>query len=147
MMEEVKMTKGQKFKAHLKKHKGKYIAGGVGLTVGVGVGYFVHKRLGVEVPTVSMDMINTIAPKSTIVGRDNTINNDINVTNNVTNVVNMGGRVRKLVKRISDGAIFESVNDAAESAGVSQSAMSNHLNGRDAHVKGEQYSIIGLSAS
>lgn len=136
-----------KIKTHLKKHKEAYIVGGVGLTVGVGVGYYLHSRLGVEVPTVSMDVINTVAPKSTIVGRDNTINNDIDITNNITNVVNMGGHVRKIVKRVSDGKLFGSVKEAANDAGVLQPVMSKHLNGKCEHIMGEQYVIEGLATN
>src|SRR5690625_57562 len=126
-----KKTVGQKVKGHFKKHKVKYIVGGACLVAGGTVGYYVSKHYH----GVSMDVISKVDPTNVAIGKDITIENKTDITNNVTNV-NMGGHVRKLVRRLSDGKIFGSVTEAAEDAGVAQSTMSNHLNGRDSHVKG-----------
>src|SRR5690625_2902966 len=134
-----KKTVGQKVKGHFKKHKVKYIVGGACLVVGGTVGYYVGKHYYGGI----MDVITKVEPTNVAIGKDINIENKTDITNNVTNV-NMGGHVRKLVRRLSDGKIFASVTEAASEAGVSPSTMSNHLNGRESHVKGESYEIAGL---
>ena len=137
-----KKTVGQKVKGHFKKHKVKYIVGGTCLVVGGAVGYYVSKHYH----GISMDVISKVEPTNVAIGKDINIENKTDITNNVTNV-NMGGPMRKIVRRLSDGKLFSSVTDAAEDAGVSLPTMSNHLNGRKDHVNGEQYSIEGLAVS
>ena len=137
-----KKTVGQKVKGHFKKHKVKYIVGGACIVVGGTVGYYVGKHYH----GVNMNVISKVEPTNVAIGKDINIENKTDITNNVTNV-NMGGHVKKLVRRLSDGKIFGSVTEAAEDAGVAQSTMSNHLNGRDSHVKGESYEIAGLGTN
>ena len=137
-----KETVGQKVKGHFKKHKGKYIVGGTCLVVGGAVGYYVSKHYH----GVSMDVISKVEPTNVAIGKDITIENKTNITNNVTNV-NMGGHVSKIVRRLSDGKLFGSVNEAAIEAGVPQPLMSNHLNGRKENINGDIYEIAGLSTN
>ena len=137
-----KETVGQKVKGHFKKHKGKYIVGGTCLVVGGAVGYYVSKHYH----GVSMDVISKVEPTNVAIGKDITIENKTEITNNVTNV-NMGGHVRKIVRRLSDGKLFGSVNEAASEAGVNKSAMSSHLNGKRDFINGESYVIEGLATS
>lgn len=138
-----KQTVGQKVKGHFKKHKVKYIVGAAGV-VGVGVGISIGMNLR-ETATVSMDVINDISPTNVAIGKDIHIENKTEVVNNVTNTINMGGPVRKIVRRLSDGKLYGSVQEAARDAGASKTSMSNHLNGRLEHVNGEQYIIEGLA--
>src|SRR5690625_328140 len=107
-----KKTVGQKVKGHFKKHKAKYIVGGACLVVGGTVGYYVSKYYH----GVSMDVISKVEPTNVAIGKDITIENKTDITNNVTNV-NMGGHVRKIVRRVSDGKLFGSVNEAASEIG------------------------------
>lgn len=137
-----KETVGQKVKDHFKKHKVKYIVGGTCLVVGGTVGYYVSKHYH----GVSMDVISKVEPTNVAIGKDITIENKTEITNNVTNV-NMGGHVRKIVRRLSDGKLFGSVNEAASEAGVNKSAMSSHLNGKRDFINGESYVIEGLATS
>ena len=137
-----KKTVGQKVKGHFKKHKVKYIVGGTCLVAGGTVGYYVSKHY----QGVNMNVISKVEPTNVAIGKDITINNKTDITNNVTNV-NMGGHARKIVRRVSDGKLFGSVQEAAGEAKVSTAAMSNHLNGRLKHVKGEHYSIEGLATN
>ena len=137
-----KKTVGQKVKGHFKKHKVKYIVGGACLVVGGTVGYYVSKYYH----GVSMDVISKVEPTNVAIGKDINIENKTDITNNVTNV-NMGGHVRKIVRRVSDGKLFGSVNEAASEAGVNKSAMSSHLNGKRDFINGEAYVIEGLATS
>src|SRR5690625_2750773 len=135
-----KKTVGQKVKGHFKKHKAKYIVGGACLVVGGTVGYYVSKHYYGGI----MDVITKVEPTNVAIGKDINIENKTDITNNVTNV-NMGGHVRKIVRRVSDGKLFGSVNEAASEAGVNKSAMSSHLNGKRDSINGESYVIEGLA--
>ena len=137
-----KETFGQKVKGHFNRNKGKYIVGGTCLVVGGAVGYYVSKHYH----GVSMDVISKVEPTNVAIGKDITIENKTNITNNVTNV-NMGGHTKKIVRRLSDGKLFGSVNEAAIEAGVPQPLMSNHLNGRKENINGDIYEIAGLSTN
>ena len=137
-----KETVGKKVRGHFKRNKDKYIVGGACLLVGGTVGYYVSKHFH----GVSMDVISKVEPTNVAIGKDITIENKTNITNNVTNV-NMGGHVKKIVRRLSDGKLYGSVQEAAIEAGVSQPLMSNHLNGRMGHISGDKYEIAALSAN
>lgn len=122
-----------KIKTHLKKHKEAYIVGGVSLTVGVGVGYFLHKH-GYENDAIVNNIQNVVSPV-------------FNNTNTNTNTVNFGGYSRKLVKCVDTGQIWESVKDASAAAGVQPAVMSRHLNGHSNDIKGKLYEIIGVGTN
>lgn len=107
-------------KTHLNRHRTIYISAAV-LGVGVCVGMRMSK------PT---QIINTVAP----------------VFNNDNSSAAFGGYARKIVKCLETGQLWESVNDAAAAAGVSQSMMSKHLNGNKDHISNLHYQIIGLSS-
>ena len=137
-----KKTVGQKVKGHFKKHKVKYIVGGTCLVAGGTIGYYVSKHYH----GVNMNVISKVEPTNVAIGKDISIKNKTNITNNVTNI-NMGGHTRKIVRRVSDGKLFGSVNEAASEAGVNKSAMSSHLNGKRDFINGESYTIEGLATS
>lgn len=134
-----KKTCGQKVKGHFKKYKVKYIVGGTCLVAGGTIGYYVSKHYH----GVNMNVISKVEPTNVAIGKDITIKNKTNITNNVTNV-NMGGYATKIVKRLSDGELFPTVGEAAKEAGVDKSVMSKHINGHSNDVNGEKYKIYGL---
>lgn len=143
-MVEEKVSVGQKVKGHFKKHKAKYITGGVVVAVG-GVSFYIGRKYGIA--GISMDVITEASPTNVAIGKDIKIENKTEITNNVTNTINMGGHVKKLVRRLSDGKLYNSVQEAADDAKVTQPTMSNHLNGREPHVKGESYEIAGIATN
>jgi hypothetical protein len=63
---------------------------------------------------------------------------------NNSNMVNNGGHMRKLVKCLETGEIWETVTESADQAGSSLSLMSRHLNGHKPDVYGKHYEIIGI---
>lgn len=134
MCEVQKPTKWERVKNHFRENRKVYLAGGVCLVVGVALGY----SLKDEGDDVKMEALGDInfgeLDKSTH-----------NTTNNVT--VNMGGHMHKIVKNTSTGEVFESVNAAAESAGVPRTVMSRHINGHTDHVSGDIYEIIGIGTA
>lgn len=116
-------AKYQAVKLHVKKHKMKYAVGST-----IVVTYLVTRQFGVR--TV------TIAP---------VFNNTANPTFN--NTVNLGGHMTKMVKRMSDGKMWETVTSAAAEAGSSVDLMSKHLNGHKPDVYGEVYKIVGVGTT
>lgn len=82
------------------------------------------------------------APTQIITNVTPVFNND-----NSSSVVNFGGRMTKIVKRVSDGKVWEKVTEAAEEAGTSASFMSRHLHGHKPDVFGEEYRIIGIATT
>jgi len=62
----------------------------------------------------------------------------------MSNTINFGGYTTKIVRRLSDGKIWETVKDAAAAEGVEAARMSGHLNGRIPHINNEVYEIIGV---
>lgn len=118
--------KTERFKEHVKNHKSAYVlAGGVGL---VATGVVVGRSLG------RTQIVNTVSP--TIAP----------VMNNTTNA-NFGGYSTKIVKCLETGQLWETVKDAADAAGVTQSVMSKVLNGHTDHVKGLHYVIVGMGTA
>lgn len=116
-------------KRHLKENKKTYLVGAGCFATGYILrGYTLRVVSEVAAPTFN----NVVAP----------------VMNNVVhNTVNNGGHCTKLVKRMSDGALFETVTDAADAAGCSVAKMSRHLNGHSPHVYEEIYKIVGLGTT
>lgn len=139
-------TKMDKVKLHFRKHKTKYLMGTSVVIVG-GVSFYIGRKYQDKLSSIGMNVINDISPTNIAIGKDILIDNRTEITNNVTNTVNMGGHVRKIVKRLSDNKLYSSVQEAAEDAGVSQSTMSNHLNGKLNHVRGEYYEIAGIGTN
>ena len=137
-----KETVGQKVKGHFKKHRGKYITGATVVVVG-GVCFYIGRKYQERSTSVSMDVVDNVRPTNVAIGKDIEIDARTKITNNVTNI-NMGGYTTKMVKRLSDGMIYETVGDAAKAAGVNKTVMSKHINGKSNDVNGESYKIIGL---
>lgn len=111
-------------KAHVGRHKVAYSLGTV--VVIAGVAYYVGVRAGS--PTYSVGPVF-----------NNVINND--------GSVNFGGHTTKMVKRLSDGAMWETVTEAAEANGAPLSLMSRHLNGHKPDVYNEVYKIVGIGTT
>lgn len=114
----------ERVKLHVKEHKKEYLIGAGGVVVGAGIVMIFKQR-----PMI----INTIAPI---------------FNNNNSSAVNFGGHMTKLVKCLETGEMWETVTEAAKSAGTSLPAMSKHLNGHSAeHLYGMHYAIIGVGTT
>ena len=125
------MITREKVKAHLKRHKIKYIATSTFL-IGLGVGVAIHRK-----PMVSL---NTGA--QAVSGVHVVINGTQEIINKSENIITFGGHQTKIVECIETGEIFKKVRDAAKSAGVEAYNMSKHLNGKGSDkVFGKTYSI------
>lgn len=107
-----------KIRAHFRKNKDRYLFFGLGAVV----------VLAIRKPI-------TIAP----------VFNNIPIFNN-TNAVQFGGYAHKIVKRLEDDAVWETVKDAAKAAKVDAPTMSKHLNGWDGYgdIGQQHYQIIGI---
>jgi|KBSMisStaDraftv2_1062788.scaffolds.fasta_scaffold374656_1 hypothetical protein len=110
-------------KNHISEHKAEYWVGSI--VVVAGATYFVTRRVMTPQISAAPVFYNTVAP---------TFNN----------TVNLGGPMTKMVKRMSDGKMWETVTEAAKEAGCTLSKMSQHLNGHKEHVNGEIYKIVGV---
>lgn len=119
----------QGIKAHVKKHSTKYTVG-TAIVVTAGVTYCVTRQFGVKTITV--------AP---------VFNNMPTFNNDNSSLVNFGGHMTKMVKRLSDGKMWETVTEAANEAGCSLSFMSRHLNGHEQNVYNEVYKIVGVGTT
>ena len=134
MYEVQKPTKWERVKDHFRENRNIYLAGGVCLVAGAVLGYSLKDEGDDFALEAAGDMALGDMDKSTH-----------NTTNNVT--VNMGGPMHKIVKNNSTGEVFESVTAAAESAGVSISSMSKHINGHTDHIFGDEYEIVGIGTA
>ena len=134
MYEDQKPTKWDRVKNHFRENRNLYLVGGVCIAAGAVLGYSLKDEGDDFALEAAGDMALGDMDKSTH-----------NTTNNVT--VNMGGPMHKIVKNASTGEVFESLTDAAESAGVSVSMMSRHVNGHKDHISGDVYEIIGMGTS
>jgi len=112
---------------HVEANKKTYLVGMGGAAVGGGMALMFKSR-----PNITQ-INNTVAPSIAPV-----FNNDNSA------MVNFGGTMSKIVKRTSDGKIWETVTEAATEEGVTLPMMSKHLNGRSPHIYGQTYEIIGL---
>jgi hypothetical protein len=115
-----------KVKGHLKRHKTKYIVGGVGLTVGAGLGTYLSNRMNVT----SIDLFNRIE----------------NVQNYKPviqiSIPTRRGHAGNLVKCVETGETFASQNRAAELLGLSASQLSQHIRGNRDDVKGFHFEKV-----
>lgn len=134
MCEDQKPTWWERVKNHFRENRSLYLAGGVCLAAGAVIGYSLKSEGDDFALEAAGDINFGELDKSTH-----------NTTNNV--MVNMGGPMHKIVKNTSTGEVFESVTDAAESAGVSVSTMSKHINGHTDHIYGDEYEIIGVGTA
>lgn len=148
-MNEVQPTRWERFKSHMKRNKKTYILSGVGILLGIAGGYTLAK-LGED----SEDILNLEvggdlieSPVLDIADSDvgdvnvNSFNSEYHI-HNTTN--NYGGYQSKIVKNLDTGEIFESQKAAAESIGVSEKAMSRHLNGNYGNLDGNTFERIGF---
>ena len=114
-------------KAHVSRNRTAYIIGTTMVLTG-GATYFVTRQMMIK--QISIAPVFNNMP---------TFNND--------NTVNLGGHMTKIVKRDSDGAMWQKMTEAANDAGVSPSYMSRHLHGKNPDVGGQTYTIVGLGTT
>ncbi len=132
-----------KIKQHVIDHKREYTIAALGVAAVV-VAVVVTKKIcdsadGVE----SVDY--EVAPKMEF---NDAVHDSTITMNNITNIFHeRRGHPGNVVRRISDGAEWTSQNLAAQSAGVHPLKMSNHLDGKLPHIKGELYERIGEAAA
>ena len=114
-------------KAHFVRNKVAYSVGaGFVLT---GVAFYFGVRVGSNMISVSPVFNNSLPLTMT------------------TRVLCFGGHTT-LVKRLSDGKVWETVTEAASDAGCGVSLMSKHLNGHDKpHIYNEVYKIVGVGTT
>ena len=122
-----KKTIGQKVKGHFKKHKDKYIVGGVCITAGVVIGVVVSKGGRSE----SDDVITNV--KGVFIKSP--------VTTNVH--LERRGHPGNVIRCNETGEIFASQRRAAEAMGVSRMALNNQLSGKVDSVKGYTFEKLG----
>jgi hypothetical protein len=65
----------------------------------------------------------------------------------MSNTVNNGGHLTKMVKRLSDGAIWETVTEAAEANDIPLTVLSRHINGHKPDAHGEIFKIVGIGTT
>jgi hypothetical protein len=124
-MEDENEGRLDRVKRHLKENKKTYLIGAGCLAAG----YFL-RRPGTTA------IINNVAP--------NIAPSIAPVFNNVSS---FGGHMTKMVKRLSDGKMWETVTEAAAEEGFDLSRFSRHLNGHTEHLNGEIYAIIGIGTT
>lgn len=119
---EEKKTFGQKVKSHLKKHKGKYIAGGIGL----GVGIVIAKGSG---------------RVANIIG--------VNINSPITTQVHLTrrGHPGNIIKCNETGELFASQNRAAQLMGINPGTLSSHLKGKMSNAGGYTFEKVGEACS
>ena len=148
-MNEVQPTRWERFKSHVKRNKKTYILSGVGVLLGIAGGYTLAK-LGEDsgdILNLEVDGDLIEAPVLDIADSDvGDVNvNSFNSENHIHNTTHIyGGYQSKIVKNLNTGEIFESQKAAAESAGVSEQAMSRHLNGIADDIHGNVFERIGF---
>lgn len=121
----------RKIKKHLQDNRQTYLVG-AGCLAG---GYFLRRPNVITV--INEATAPTISP----------VFNNSNVGNVVNNVVNNGGHMTKMVKRVSDGTIWETVTDAAEANDIPMSVLSRHINGHKPDAHGEVFQIVGIGTT
>ena len=138
-MNEAQPTRWERFKSHVKRNKKVYIYSGVGILLGTVAGYTLAKVGEDSGDVFEIDLDAGQDALSTIYGD---IDNSENHIHNTTN--NYEGYPSKIVKNLDTGEIFETQKAAAESVGVSEQAMSRHLNGDYGNLYGNTFERIGL---
>ena len=121
-----KKTFGQKVKGHFKKHKDKYIVGGVCTVVGVGVGIYMGNK-----GMINIQLVNT--------GRVTQVQN----IDKSINVLTRRGHAGNVVRCLETGEIFASQNRACDLLGLNRYDLSSHLNGVKDEVKGLTFEKVG----
>ena len=125
----IKVPYIDKMTDHIKRHKTEYIVGS-SVVVTAGVTFLLTRRFAIQ--SIS------VAP---------VFNNMPIFNNDNSSLVNFGGHTTKMVKRMSDGAMWEKVTEAAAENNAPLSLMSRHLNGHKPDVYGEIYKIVGVGTT
>ena len=154
-MNEVESTRWERFKSHMERNKKVYILTGVGVLLGIAGGYTLAKAGedsddAYEIPvfeTPDLDIADSDVGEVNVNSFNNTENyiHNYNGETHVHNTTyNYGGYQSKIVRNLDTGEIFESQKAAAESVGVSEKAMSRHLNGDYGNLDGNTFERIGF---
>ena len=154
-MNEVQPTRWERFKSHMERNKKVYILSGVGVLLGIAGGYTLAKAGegsddAYEIPvfeTPDLDIADSDVGEVNVNSFNNTENyiHNYNGETHVHNTTyNYGGYQSKIVRNLNTSEIFESQKAAAESVGVSEQAMSRHLNGLADDIHGDVFERIGF---
>lgn len=125
----------RKVRLHVEKHQVVYASGVTGLVCIFGTRAFAR-------PTQIINIVEQATPVIAPV-----INNSPVFNNDNSSLVNFGGHMTKMVKRLSDGKIWETVTEAAGDEGFDMTRFSRHLNGHTEHLNGEIYTIVGIGTT
>lgn len=128
-------TRWERVKQHVVRNRYWYAAGGLAVVAGA-LGYSIGRSSADGEKYYSDWEIEDVVESQVQIGDGNTIENH-------TEITNYYGHSTKIVKCLETGEIWETVGEAARSVGVSQPVMSKHLNGRQEHINGYHYEIIG----
>lgn len=115
----------EKIKKHFKDHKTVYLASGASFVLGS------LTMLALKGKRIQIVNTNTVTPI---------------FNNHLESTANFGGYAHKVVKCLETNQIWESVNDAAEALGTTQSTLSKVLNGHTSDFAGKHYAIIALGS-
>lgn len=129
-------TRWESFKEHVSRNRYRYAAGGL-VVLGSVVGYAVGRSVGVAEGCGDVFELSIDGDENSHIHLGDGDSIETHTTNNYY------GHSTKIVKCLETGEVFETVSAASEAAGVGRTTMSKHLNGRQDHVNGYHYEIIG----
>lgn len=129
---EEKRTVGQRFKGHLKRHKTKYITGGL-ITIGTGVGLYIGSKHSETIKT-TVKNINFL-----IANREVTINN----STNITNILSRNGDAGHIMYCPEDDEWFMSKNELCKKRGITKSLLNKLTKGLINDIDGKTYIKVG----
>ena len=119
-------TIGQKVKGHFKKHKVKYIVGGVCLVAGGTIGVYLGNKGIINVQLVNTGEVTQVQ----------------NIDKSI-NILSRRGHAGDVIRCLETGETFASQKRAAEVYGVNQGDISKHLKGKKDSVKGMTFEKVG----
>ena len=125
---EEKRTVGQKVKGHFKRHRNVYIAGGVGLTVGLSLGIMYGDKVKSGLSVLNIN-----------IGKDNSI------VNNITQItqVSRSGHAGNVIRCNETGEEWSSQNKALKALKISNTKLKKHLDGITTDIDGKTFTKLG----
>ena len=128
-------TRWERVKQHVVRNRYWYAAGGLAVVAGA-LGYSVGRSSTNGECGHVFEVGGDVTDSPVLIGDGNSMDNH-------TEINNYYGYSTKIVKCLETGEIWESVGEAADEVGVGRKTMSKHLNGKQEHVNGYHYVIIG----
>lgn len=119
------MSKLEKVRTHISENKAAYIAGGVGVVVGIAATTIVLKKSNVEVKP-KIQQILSYKPNATLEVHIEALGDPGNIIQDTTT-----------------GIVYASQGQAARELGVSSSRISEQLRGSREHVNGHTFAKLG----